>query len=361
MTINQKQVILHLGFPKTGSTSIQLTMLKNSELLLSKGFYYPDFKVNDIPITNHSIPLYSLYMDNVDGHVAFVNYQWDPKKVIPIFRDHFANYLLTENNLVISSEDTLWFSEDSLKEMKSQFESHGFKIRPIAFVRESISDFTSRIQGDLHWTNSTSIEKFIQGYADYALPHIKKLKNIFNNIEFYSFEEVTKFSGGPVNFFLHLLNLSSSEFEIHEANKSLSSPAIRICNYLCQKTPLYLNNTINFTRKFRDLWWTHKIKGPKFSFLKNEIAPIYDKLCQSRYMLEEVTEIKFKTPITPLENFPDTFTWSNESIDSLLEVLPSIREGMLCRIYDYFFELHQLRQLNYNNLTKIGQSMRQLM
>ena len=56
-----KELILHVGFHKTATSSFQATCVKNRELLADQGIYYPSFSLVNKVINNHSAPIASLF------------------------------------------------------------------------------------------------------------------------------------------------------------------------------------------------------------------------------------------------------------------------------------------------------------
>jgi hypothetical protein len=55
-----KTIFLHIGVHKTASTTIQNTFYTEQAKLAEAGILYPEFRLGDIAISNHSIPFYSL-------------------------------------------------------------------------------------------------------------------------------------------------------------------------------------------------------------------------------------------------------------------------------------------------------------
>lgn len=357
MSSSTKTAILHMGLHKTASSSIQASLWHNREYLATHGYFYPGFRFNKKAYYNHSIPLYGLFSDSVKNHPNYIQKDWNPDIVLPVFRKHFDNCLLTKQNLILSGEDISAFDEKNLDQMKSILETNGFKIRPLIFVRESISDFISRTQQRIKGRQNITIEQLISEYKNEVIPIITKLKRVFSEIEFYNFDEAINFEGGPVAYFFNLLNLEIDKCNIHKVNESLSAPTIRLLNYLNGRTPYLYKGQINFTRHAGDTRPLRGIKGAKFTVLKNEIAPLYEQLCQERVILEQEIGKKFSITKKELCDFPDFFSWEERSINSLIDIFPRLREGLLYRIYDYFFELFKLKQLSYYFLTKIGKAI----
>ena len=58
----EKLVVIHTGFHKTGSSSIQHSLAYNRELLAGRGYFYPEFIVNGVEFYNRSVPLYGFFV-----------------------------------------------------------------------------------------------------------------------------------------------------------------------------------------------------------------------------------------------------------------------------------------------------------
>jgi hypothetical protein len=52
-----RQIVLHAGLCKTGSTSIQANCRRHRRFLHAHGLVYPQFSFGDRPFIMHSIPL----------------------------------------------------------------------------------------------------------------------------------------------------------------------------------------------------------------------------------------------------------------------------------------------------------------
>ena len=72
MTQPFRQIILHAGLPKTGSTSIQNNCYRHRELLAEYGLEYPEFRLGERQLVNHSDPLTAILFDKHNvNHWAF--------------------------------------------------------------------------------------------------------------------------------------------------------------------------------------------------------------------------------------------------------------------------------------------------
>lgn len=350
----KNQIILHMGLHKTASTSIQATLADNRQALLNAGFFYPDFNVNGKIFNNHGI-LGSIFYQVLED--LYLENQMNDTHDKPIFESLLESYLKFHTSLIFSGEAISYLPLDNLQSLKNSLEKYGHKIRPIIFIRNPINNMASLIQETLK-TGQNNISNLLYNYQPTSL-NINNIKAIFPQAEFYSFDQACEHSDGPVAFFIQLLGLDYKIFKIHKENASISMAAGRLLNFLIQNYNIFQDN-LNGRQLSKERELIKNIQGSKFTLLKNEIALIYDKLCESRYLLEEVAGIKFKTPAASLDSFPETFIWSNEAIDSLFDVLPEMSESMLFPIYDYFFELHQGNQLQKNDLIKIREKIHHL-
>ena len=82
-----KQLIIHAGYPKAGSTSIQETMYRHQEKLNLKNLYYPH---SPLWKSNHGKPLSILFADDL--------FQLFDEKMLKLFE--LGGSLLYRNNSV---------------------------------------------------------------------------------------------------------------------------------------------------------------------------------------------------------------------------------------------------------------------
>ena len=75
----QKELIIHCGFHKTASSSIQHTLGKNRERLKKEGYYYPDLLVEDNRFYNQSIPVFGFFTSQPEEFPHYVIHNhYDP-------------------------------------------------------------------------------------------------------------------------------------------------------------------------------------------------------------------------------------------------------------------------------------------
>lgn len=345
-----KQIILHMGFHKTASTSIQFTLASNREILLKSGFFYPDFKIGETGFNNHSIPLRSIFQPDLNPKDIL---DYNQKK--SIFTSLLDSYLQSNQSLIISGEDISFFSLKNLQNFKATLENHHFQIRPIVFIREPVSNFSSAIQETFKSTKNT-IGNIIKKYKPTSLLKMNNLKKIFPQIEFYSFDQACAHLNGPVGFFIQLLGLDHSLFEIHKVNESISMPAARLFNVLSEYNNISLEDNLDSVRSNKDKRLISSIKGPKFTLLKSEIEPHYKNFLAEREAIEKNTNVVFSSSPS-LESYTELFTWEETSILSFIALIPKLNHSLLYQCYDYFYDLYNQKQLDRKYLNQIGNAI----
>ncbi len=146
----EKELILHIGQSKTGTTTLQQTFKKNKGFLETHGILYPMQSSQ----YNHKllVPLWSrssvqgaiqrLDLGSVEDQIKFAEQKW------PEVMDRFMQHHIRQ--LVISSE--LMFDRSALtniSHLKSAMTDANARIKVVAYVREPTAALLSGIQQSL--------------------------------------------------------------------------------------------------------------------------------------------------------------------------------------------------------------------
>jgi hypothetical protein len=130
-----KEVILHIGMHKTGTSSIQNSM---------KGVGGDGIRVARFTEVNHSIPMYTMFSENrYNYHVwknrGFTVNEIDRKKdeFFKILEEEIANSTISK--LVISGEDISLLSVLDQELLCNSFQSKGIVVKVIYIVREPMA------------------------------------------------------------------------------------------------------------------------------------------------------------------------------------------------------------------------------
>ena len=258
--MTEKICFLHLGFHKTATTSIQLTCRNNSKILKKKNIETPEFKNERNKISgNHTGQLRNIFDLSNKNLFSQVKREGIEPKQSNSLEGHifeFLRLLRSKNNIFLSGEGIPLFPKESLERMVIEIEAHGFQIHPFALVRSPYAYLNSALQqtikGGKHYPwiglsddqlqNLEIVEKSLK--LPNTVTSIKRLQSIFaESIHFYPFSTATKDPEGPVAFVLKniLKQDDLKEFEMTNANQSLSNFATRVQNIL-NKEMRHANN-----------------------------------------------------------------------------------------------------------------------
>ena len=330
-----KQIIIHAGFHKTATSSIQKTCAKNKDKLQELGFYYPLFNLDRRVIPNHSIPFYSLFSSNPDKY--HVNVRWGAKtsEVNKKYEEQL-NHILEQkyNKILISGEDISILSQLELNKIRKKIQSHAYDIRVIIFVRRPLSSVNSVIQQRIK--DGSSIETEYGNYKT-RINKIQKIKSVFPEAEFFSFRESCNHKYGPVGYFLEIIGVSKfSHLEFIKNNQSASDQAIRLISFINKEQPLFINGKISSVRKSGDTNKLLQIKGDKFQLNKNELTKFKNKISEEN----EFFLNKFGISFCDLQQdfVPDRTknNWSSTQLKQLKIAISKIDENLKIIAYDYF-------------------------
>ena len=321
-----KEVILHMGFHKSGSSSIQTTCARNRNLLRKKGIHYPVFNYRNKKIANHSIPIYSLFTPA--PQTFHINIKWgvDADDVNRAYRKQLDEILSDEDKIILSGESISALPEDSLFNLKQYFKDNGFRITPVAFVRSPISYQVSAAQERV---KNGNIVNFSETY--FPSKRIKKLQSVFSeNITFYPFKQVCDHDYGPAGFFLNLIGLTEKDLkkiQYAHTNSSLSDQAIRLIAHINELEPFYIvdkesgNRMINPNRSYKDTLVFEKISGNKYKPVLSEIQHILEQAAQENNWLKDNLGAEYCDDETDLafNNLP--YVWNRDHLEQLVSAL----------------------------------------
>ncbi|MCC5797774.1 MAG: hypothetical protein JJU48_10690 [Methylophaga sp.] len=338
-----KQVILHTGFHKNASSSIQHSLAKNRKLLQAKGYCYPEMTLAaGKRFYNQSIPLYGLFTNKPQSfrHYWYHN-DLDYRVANEIISQHLDSVLNQDQTLIFSDEFISRLSGENLIKVKSYFEENNYEIRVISFVREPFKLIVSSAQ---QMAKAKTIEESIcRDIANLDALKIRTLKNVFgDNAEFYSFERACEHETGPVGFFFNLIGIALSSEQTERINEGMSMQAARLASYINSCCPLFLTvSELNPLRNPNDLVPIYSIKGDSFSLSTDEIEIIKPRVIKARENISQILGCDF-LPDAELPEGSDHVRWSAQQLQELVDISPQLNLNLLLRIHDYFSTHNEL-------------------
>lgn len=131
-----KTLYIHIGCPKTGTTSLQYFCHENQELLAKHGVYFPIF-AQRYPGVGHFRNAHFLFghQYNSDGQIELL----EEKRIFRLNMDHIIYNFSKYDNILISDEG-LWYAahynkKDLWETLQKEALANSFKIKIIVYLR----------------------------------------------------------------------------------------------------------------------------------------------------------------------------------------------------------------------------------
>jgi hypothetical protein len=233
-------VILHLGPPKTGTTSIQTFLFQNRLNLLEQGIVYPDQ-------VNHQ-DIYNFFKFNLTD---------TPKTLL----DSIDITKKIDGTLLISCEFFSSFSTNELQRFKKYFISQGLNnVNVFFFIRESTATTLSSRQ-ELLKKGFTFSDPELHGVSIRYSQLWARIVSVFdyNQLNFYLYEEE---NFDVVDKFLQVHKIKIPYKKNIMKNTSLSFQECCLMSYLNKKNIKYniktLQNSLKSIRKNKFGGWSHE-------------------------------------------------------------------------------------------------------
>ena len=326
--ITQKVCVIHIGMPKTGSTSIQISLsnFKNDK------FCYPKLD----PLGNHSFPLAYIFMNYEEFIKVFNLFVKEKKENFLEKQKFYLNQLrkACENDssslFILSGEAICKYFENNLKYIKNFFKKYFFEIKIIAYIREPYSYISSSFQEYIK-NFCVALKDLNTIYFQYQT--FQKFFEVFGekNVILKKFDSLKFPDGCVVKDFCQTLGIAIEEKRIVRANASLPKEAVNLI-YILRK---YFSK-INFfpwqiEYLLNDLLLENILKDialHKFKISKKLIKPIVEKHKDDIKWMEEKLE-------EPLINSEELEKPESKYVIKSEKDLLTIPEEVFERLRDY--------------------------
>jgi hypothetical protein len=254
-----KRLILHIGTPKTGSTSIQESLGNSRDALLEHNIHYPSNKPY-----NHIFSFIPIFLDDPDTSFVFtIQLKSDEDKITKIqgYRETWVKEIESceKDNFIISAEDFTfpYFNEEAVRSLKSFVDQYFEDVTIIAYVRHYDQWIASQIQQDIKNGVNAGLSELIQRFI-ICPPWIAyrnclgKWIRVFGqeNLVVRPFDPLVFYRGSLLADFFHSCNLPVDTDVIHEirSNESIGENAAIFLQEYNQIYPRLINNTVNQDR-----------------------------------------------------------------------------------------------------------------
>lgn len=277
-----KTVFLHIGVHKTGSTSIQESLGKLRDILISHGYLYPSFEIDGTMINNHSIPFFSIFTKSPELYHPNVSRGYDSMDKIQILHEQYKIQLIQQlenfkgENLIISGEDISVLDPDSIRDLKEylfQVTNTEVAIKITLFCRNPITYARSHIQEIVKGGQVLEVE--MKNYFSFVKTHYRKRIGNFltafpqDSISVIKYEDAISHQYGLLGAFLNAIGTDqrlAKDFNRKRLNKSLSYESLLIINAINKNIPKFKNKVLNPQREGYRHDLIKQITGTEFAF-----------------------------------------------------------------------------------------------
>ena len=282
---------LHIGTPKTATTSIQKFCMENQEVLNKKGFSYPilDFKYPKVEIRRNGHFLVGKLLDSngQEDHEGEITLWNKGLSMLHNDLEKFGNVILSDENIWHSSVGSKF---DFWEKLQSDAENNNYKIKVIVYLRRQDDFANSWLSQQIKegWNTYAGVkwDAFIHRPKGVALDYyglLEKIAEIIGkeNIIVRIFERKRFLGNGGTIYsdFLDTVGLDyTDEFQVvtEETNPSLtanSQEIRRVINTILSDT----DSTRSFLRKISEE--CERLKSPDnvFEMLTEDEADSFMK------------------------------------------------------------------------------------
>ena len=225
-----KTLYLHIGTPKTASTTIQAFCVANRELLARQGYCYPDlgFRYRGKNENRNGVFLGGIYYDKErvrHPEIEAQNFREGMNRVQELFQQY--------DNVILSDEGIWWDAHTKRrrtlwKELRGCQERGGYQIRVIVYLRRQDqlveSQWNQRIKHAVALEHTLTWEEFLGDYDKYVAPDyaadLKRMEKELGReaLIVRRFQRDSFFGGDILRDFLHQIGLELTEaYQLPEA------------------------------------------------------------------------------------------------------------------------------------------------
>lgn len=244
-----KTLYLHIGMPKTGTTSIQNFLCQNRSVLEKNGFCYPDFGNMFPKYAGAANGLFMVKCFAEEMQLAQDTQEQLFREGMKRVQQLFGQY----DNIIISNErifratyerrSSLW------QELKEAGEKHGFSVKIILFLRRQdlylASHYNQKVKLNIRWDGNVGTKTWeeylkLPSAVKHSLDYYGRLEQIRavlgkDAVIVRRFEKQHFYGGSLYSDFLHVLGLEyTREYQLaqEEYNKNLPGNTVEIMRIL---------------------------------------------------------------------------------------------------------------------------------
>jgi len=292
-----RQIIVHAGFSKTGTTSIQDNCDRYSALLRERGIIYPQFHFNGQPFITHSIP-FTVAITGRPGKYGLMLGQRFPYAVDAVMRsckEQLDRVLETPqgDTLILSTELIEGFDDRDMATLRAYLAPRTARLRIVVYIRSPQSGIASLLQERIKMGGLPDPWQF----AGRVRQKYENLQKGFPDLlEVRNFHDAVRHDYGLVGSFLAVVGLPEKEMaglEFVSRNERLSMEAFRLMWAINERYPPRDQAVHKVPRQPRDLDILRRLPGPPFELTDFVSSDLYQACQEETAWLESQLGFRF--------------------------------------------------------------------
>ena len=322
-----RQILLHAGLSKTGTTSIQANCRRHREFLRGHGVVYPQFSFGDRPFTMHSIPVTAAITGSGKYGLRLQRrFPGVTDEVIAACQEQLHAVLAAGHGdtLLLSTELVAAYDDEDMQALRDLLVAHADRVRVLAYIRSPQSSLESMLQERVK-AAATLDPVALVGRVREKCQNL--LRNFGDLLEVISFHEAQGHPRGLVGFFFSQLGLSEaamSGLEFSSGNERMSMEAFQLMSAINQRFP-WGQEQVMVERQPHDLDSLIKLPGQPFQLEGFAGSDVYDACMEEAAWLE--ARLGFKFPeATRLSPGP---LWQEDTLMALPPTISAIPQQQL--------------------------------
>ena len=236
-----REIVLHAGLSKTGTTSIQDCCARQRQKLADGGIIYPLFAVDGHSFHNHSIPLTAAFCKRPGRFRLGLGHHFGARasEVGPRCRAQLDAILCEAQggSLLLSTELLEVWTDEDLRNLRAFLAPHARRLRVLAVIRSPAATLSSLVQERAKAGVSIPPSRLVGRVSD----KVRRLRRNFDDeLELFDVHRLSAAPGGLVDEFLALAGCPSAvdpALEAGHRNRRLSLEAFHLLDALNRRYP----------------------------------------------------------------------------------------------------------------------------
>lgn len=326
-----RQILVHAGLSKTGTTSIQVNCEKHSAYLQQQGIIYPRFAFGDEPFITHSIPLTASVTGSPGKYGLRLRQRFsgDVDAVIKACREQLEEVLGTVqgDTLLLSTELIEGFDDKDMAALRALLSPHTEKLRVVTYIRSPQSALESLLQERTKAGAAVAPEALV-GRVRQKVENLQR--NFPDALEVINFHEALHHPRGLVGSFLSLLGLADKDMQdldFVSVNQRLGMEAFLLMSAINRRYPRKEQDSHKVARNPGDLDALAHLPGPAFQLTDFTASGVHRACLEEAAWLESSLGFRFpevaRSQSTPL--------WQGETVAALEQAIGRLQSDQLRR------------------------------